>query len=256
MVTLRGKKMKKFSIKLQLFIFLSLFLVFLAIREGNLVLFIKGIVALMSSVATDSLLYWIKNKKLKITESSLVTGLIIGFVLSSDMEWWTFALAGVLSILSAYIIRLKGRHVFNPAALGIFLVLVLFNGSTQWLGAYTWHIIIPFGLYFVFRIKKLAIALGYYFAYLLLYGIQSYTGGASLFDLLLYANYFFIFIMLIEPKTTPFDRRGKILFGIAVGTISFVLYSLRFPHSAELPSLLMANLIFGLLSQKMKGGKK
>jgi hypothetical protein len=52
--------------------------------------------------------------------------------------------------------------------------------------------------------------------------------------------------MVVEPKTSPFGFAGKVLFGIVVSVISFVMYRVNLPFDADLPALLMGNLIFQL----------
>lgn len=244
--------MKRLSVKQEVSLFLLIFLIFLSLQEHNLLLFTKGIIALIAAVVFDTALYFIKSKKLTVTESSPITGLIIGFVLSSDLSWWIFVCAGFLAILSKHIIQIKGKHIFNPAAFAIILALAIFKGHSQWEGAYCWYIIIPLGLYFASKIKKLPIILAYYLTYLLISGAQSLVTKASFAGSLLYANYFFIFIMLVEPKTSPPGKKEGMVFGLAVGIISFALYSLNIPLDAELPALLIGNFMYSLYRQIIK----
>src|SRR3989338_7930925 len=231
--------MKKISLKQQLFLFLFLFLILLSLQEASFSFFIKSMSAVIACVISDSLCSFTKTKKLKITESSLITGLIIGFVLSSSAQWWVFIAAGLLAISSKHVVRFKVMHIFNPAAIGIFLAVVIFNQATQWHGAYSWYILIPFGLYLVWRIKKAYIVFGYFLMYVLLWGIQSYYLKASFLDQLYYANYFFIFIMLIEPKTSPHYFKEKVAFGAIVSISAFLLHILKLPYDPELPALLI-----------------
>ena len=242
--------MKKISLKLQLFLLLFLFSVFLSLRESDLSFFIKSMVAVITSAVSDSLYCFLKTRKLKITESSLITGLIIGFVLSSAAEWWIFVLSGLFAISSKHLVRLKGKHIFNPAAIGVFLVVVLFNQSTRWHGAYSWFLIIPFGLYIVWQSRKVSIVSVYFLMYIFLWGIQSYYSKMPFIDKVHYANYFFIFVMLIEPKTSPYYLREKITFGLIVSIGAFLLYFSGFPYDADIPALLIGNLLFRLHNQK------
>ncbi|MFC1699835.1 RnfABCDGE type electron transport complex subunit D [Candidatus Omnitrophota bacterium] len=238
--------MKKIGLKGQLALFLFAYLVFLSLRDADSLFFIKSMVAVGSCVAADALFSFLKVKKFKITDSSVITGLIIGFVLSSYAAWWLFLLAGILAIASKHVIRFKGQHIFNPAGLGILLVVVIFKQAMHWHGAYTWSIIIPFGLYFVWRIRKLPIVYAYFLTYCLICGIQSFWFKSAFLEQIQYANYFFIFIMLIEPKTSPFSSHKKLAFGIMVSVMAAILYWLKAPYDAQLPALLIGNLVFRL----------
>ena len=258
--------MKISSVKVQLSIFLAVFGLYLSFLSRDFLL-LKGIVlALLFTVSTDALISYIKNKKLVITESSLVSGLIIGYVLSSDLEWWVIGLAGVLAIASKHFIRFRERHIFNPAALGIFLTTLSLAVFTQWKAAYTWYIIVPAGVYFTLKIRKFDIVLSYFVVSVILYGIQAMMHGASLINILGYLNYFFIFIMLIEPRTTPFSRTGKILFGAGVASLTFLFYERSVRLEVELAALLCFNILNMFLNKitlhfsdtqpsvKLKGG--
>ena len=215
-----------------------------------------GCVALASCYIAEVVVYLVKKKKLQLFESALITGLILGFVLSSEMAWWQFSLAAVLAILSKHLIQLKKRLIFNPAAMGALLVIVLSHGLTQWKGAYTWYLIIPFGLYFAFKTKKLVLVGAYFLTSLVLFGIQKQIQHTPLIDVVLYLNYFFIFIMLLEPKTSPFKNKETIAFGVGVSVLAFLFYIFKFPYGTEIPSLLIANFFYRILTLPKKERSK
>jgi Na+-translocating ferredoxin:NAD+ oxidoreductase RnfD subunit len=84
----------------------------------------------------------------------------------------------------------------------------------------------------------------------LLSGAEALLKGEPLgLSLLGYQNFFFIFIMLIEPKTTPIRRMGKALFGAGVAAGVFLLIAMGIPMRAELYSLLAFNLMVPLLNK-------
>ena len=235
---------KKISLKLQLSLFLFAFLTFLALQEKSLRILVAGCVAAASCVLLDAAVPFFRKKKSQFSESALVTGFILGFVLSSDMAYWKFALAAVFAILSKHVIRIKQKHIFNPAAFGAFSVILLTQGVSQWKGAYFWLIIIPFGIYFVFKIKRLVLAGAYFLTTVVVYGIQSQVQQTSLADVFLYTNYFLILIMLVEPKTSPLQNKQAIAFGAGASLLAFAFYFFNFPYDAELPALLGANLAY------------
>lgn len=62
-------------------------------------------------------------------ESAIITGLLLFFLFvpivpvdTADLVW--LAIAGVLAQASKYVLAWRGRHIFNPAAAGAFLVLL------------------------------------------------------------------------------------------------------------------------------------
>lgn len=231
--------LKLSSIKQQLIIFLSFFAAYLSVINKDAAFLFGLSVAVISAAAADSLLIYLKDKKVNLDDSSVISGLIIGFVLSNAQPWWIFVLASITAILSKHLIRINNKHIFNPAGLGVFLAVLFFHGFTQWKGASAWYIMIPFGIYFVYKAQKLEIIISYILAYFLLFGAQAFG----------YLNYFFVSLMLIEPKTTPIKRKGKIIFGLGAAVTLFILTKFNFRYEAEICSLLVMNLFVPLLNK-------
>jgi Na+-translocating ferredoxin:NAD+ oxidoreductase RnfD subunit len=233
--------MKPLSIKNQLIIFLGVFAIYLSIIDGNVDFLSAIFIAVFSAVFLDSIIAYLKTRRLIIIDSSLITGLIIGYVISTGEPWWKLLLASIFAIGSKHLIRIKGRHLFNPAAFGIFLAVILLGVSTQWRGTNFWFILVPAGVYFAWKIRKLVIAGSYIFSSLILFGVYAFVQKSPLLDVLKYQNYFFIFIMLIEPKTSPIRTKGKIIFSLAVAVLVFILTLCGVQFDAELFSLLVLN---------------
>lgn len=235
--------MKWPSIKLQLTAFLSAFAVYLSFLNKDARFLSTLLLAVVCALSLETFLIYLKTGRWRVSDSAVISGLIIGYVLSSREPWWVFLLAAVFAIGSKRLIRFHKRHLFNPAAFGIFSTAILFRASMQWKGADLWFVLAPIGFYFVSRIRKTAVVAGYLAGFLTLFGSQALIQKIPLWQVLLYQNYFFIFIMLIEPKTTPVNLRGKFFFGLGVAACAFILTAISFPYDAELLSLLILNLI-------------
>jgi len=238
------------SIKAQLVIYLLCFAIFLAIKDKSAAFLLTAGLAVFSALGIESVILYFKTKAWKITESSVITGLIIGYVLSSDQAWWKFTVACALAILSKYLIVFKKKHIFNPAAFGIFLTIILFGASTQWKGTYVWYVLLPCGIYFAQKIGKLKIVIGYLLATFVLFGIQAAMHRIPLGHILGYLSYFYIFVMIVEPKTSPSNPRGKIIFGVGIAVLIFIFTEFGVKFDAELFSLLILNLGTVLFFQK------
>ncbi len=243
------------SIKIQLIIFLCAFAAFLSFKDKDVLFLLTTFVAVLSAIGAESAVLFFRHKEISVTESSVISGLIIGYVLSPDNPWWIFVLAAILAISSKHLIHFDRKHLFNPAAFGIFLAIIFFGASTQWKGTYTWYILLPFGLYFIYKIQKLEVFIAYAVAALGLFGAQAVLQKTPLLNIFGYLSYFFIFIMLIEPKTTPVKPAGKIIFGMGVGALIFYLTQIGVKFDAELSGLLVMNLLVPLLN-KIPGGRK
>ena len=233
------------SLKVQLSVFLFLFAGYLAVTDKDYFFLLSITVAIAATVFTDSLFCYFKNKKITVTESSIVSGLIIGFVLSPDTGLWLPAVAGIIAIFSKHILRWRKNHFLNPAAFGVLFSLFIFgfwfDTGTQWNGTYLWYFLVPAGIYFSYKMRKLEIIAGYYIVYFCCFGIQAFLQEMPISTIAMFANYFFILIMLVEPKTSPYTRWGKIIYGASAAVIVFVLYFIGFKYDADLAALMICN---------------
>jgi Na+-translocating ferredoxin:NAD+ oxidoreductase RnfD subunit len=237
------------SIKVQLGIFILALSAYAAFLEKDAKFLMGLCISVAVSILADSAFNYFKKKEFVLTESSIVTGLIIGCVLYSSENWLFTALGALLAIASKHVIRFRGRHLFNPAAFGILISVFLLGASTEWKGAYLWYFIVPFGIYVSFKIRKLELVASYLIASLILFGSQAIIQKAGVSGVLGYLNYFFIFIMLVEPMTTPATRYGKIIFGAGTGALIFILYAFGVKE-AELLGLACFNLTTFLLNKR------
>jgi len=243
------------NIKSQLILFLILFSGFFIFKERDFYFLYSLVLSTGSCVLFDTCFKFLKEKKFIITSSSVITGLILGIVLASDQQWWTYFLAALASIGSKNFIRIKGNHLFNPAAFGIVFAILLFGANTQWKGTFIWYILAPIGLYFINKIKKLELLTSYFLVAFVLFFVEALLHKTPILNILWMFNYFFIFIMLIEPKTTPIKRVEKILFGACAAIAIFVFSEIGLPCDVELSALLVLNLIYGI-SRTFKQGDK
>lgn len=237
------------SLKIQLILFLSGFALYISFAEKEAA-FLSGIAgAVIISIAVETVLIYLIEKKFTVTQSSVISGLIIGFILAGDQPLWIFAAACALAILSKYLIRVRGRHIFNPAALGVFLTILLFHAQTQWRGTYFWQILLPFGVYFIYKVRKLDLFFAYGLISLGLFGTQALIQNSSFAGIPGYFSYFYIFIMMIEPKTTPAKPIGRLIFGAGLALMIFIFTEIGARFDVELLSLLIMNITTPLLNK-------
>jgi Na+-translocating ferredoxin:NAD+ oxidoreductase RnfD subunit len=231
------------SAKAQLIIYLTCFAIFLAIKDNSAVFLLTTGFAVLLAVCVESAILYFRTKAFRLTSSSIITGLIIGDVLASDQQWWKFLVACLLAILSKYLIVFKKKHIFNPAAFGIFLTIILFGAFTQWRGTYVWYILLPAGIYFARKIGKLKIVISFFLVYLTLFGTQAIAQKVPLGDIFGYLSYFYIFVMIIEPKTSPVKPGEQMIFGAGIAVLIFILTELGARFDVELFSLLFLNAV-------------
>jgi len=237
------------NIKVQLNLFLIAFAAFLFLKEPDTA-FLTGLGwGVLFCVLIETILLLLKTKKFQITSSAIISGLIIGFVLSSGSPWWMFLAVAFLTVGLKRILQFHGKNILNPAACGIFFAVLLLKATTEWKGAYAWYILVPAGIYFAYKIRKLEVVVGYFLMALALFTPQVIRQGAPLWDIFGYFNYFFIFIMLVEPKTTPAQLWPKTLFGAGAALVIFLLTESGFRYEPELYALLVMNTLVPWISK-------
>ena len=177
-------------------------------------------------------------------KSAGISGFIVSGILDYNQPWFILAIFSISAVVSKYIIRFKGRHIFNPANFGLFLA-ALSGIPLTWNIESNIYIIIALGIYIVYSIRKVPHILGFliFFAGLFL------SQGINPFLLI---SWFFVFIMLIEPKTSGFGKLRGFVFGSIAGITAFIIYKTAPQYDFSVCSLFVANLFNPLLSKIKK----
>jgi len=179
-----------------------------------------------------------------VIKSAMISGFIVSGIMDYHQPWFILLIFSLLAILSKHIIRFKGRHIFNPANLGL-LTASLLGIPLTWNIESRIYIIIAAGIYIAYSIRKLPHILGFLIFFIGLFASQ----GINPFLLI---SWFFIFIMLIEPKTSGFGKLRGFMFGSIAGIASFVIYRFSPQYDFFIGSLFVANLFNPLLERIKK----
>ena len=156
--------------------------------------------------------------------SALISGLSLCLLLRTNRAELAVA-AAVVAIASKFLIRVGGKHVFNPTDGGIVAMLVLTNqvwvSPGQWGAAATFAFLMACaGSLVVTRAARSDVTYAFAFFYCaLLFGRSLYLGEPltiPLHRLQSGALLLFTFFMISDPKTTPDSRAGRVLFAALV----------------------------------------
>ena len=164
-------------------------------------------------------------------------------------DWHLFAVVAGLSLLSKYVIKYRGTHVFNPSNIGL-VVAFLVLGSTRvepldfwWAPLNGWMIaaygvIIVGGLLITRRLRLLALAGSFWVALAIGTGLLAVSGhcmtanwafapvcGADFWRVIVTSPevLIFLFFMITDPKTVPAGSVGRVAFGVLVAAVSVLL---------------------------------
>lgn len=202
------------------------------------------ILSVITTVSVDLLIRKLKKEPLKFPASAIISGLFIGTILSESQIFYTPIFAGILAMLSK-LVKVKGRHLFNPAAFGLFFSLLLFQTFTGWWSSTNIYAVVILGLFIVWKLKRFHLIVSYLAVF---WGLTIVRMILNREDVLSNFNFitngallFFTFFMLTEPKTTPTSRNGRIYFGIIAAILTFFL-NIQFPQFYLILGLLVADL--------------
>ncbi len=84
----------------------------------------KTLLAIVTSIALELVLGQIFFHKWLHPASAYISGISVGILVRSP-AFWPYALCAAISIMSKYVLRVKGRHIWNPSNFGISVLLFL-----------------------------------------------------------------------------------------------------------------------------------
>lgn len=168
--------------------------------------------------------------------SPLISSLSLCLLLRTNAIGWAIA-AAVLTIASKFLIRVDGRHLFNPTNFA--LVVMIATTGRVWVSPGQWgtEAYLAFGLaclggIVINRAARSDVTYAFIGFYaLLVSGRAVWLGDPMAIPLHQIENgafLLFAFFMISDPKTTPDSRAGRILFALMValgaGFVHFVLF--------------------------------
>ncbi|MBI2601272.1 RnfABCDGE type electron transport complex subunit D [Candidatus Daviesbacteria bacterium] len=246
--------------KVQLALILSLINLTALIHSFSLNTLLNLMVALVSAVISDLIFLKVRNIKPFFPGAAIVSGLIIALLVSPDQPLFIPAFAAVLAMFSKNFIRVGNRHIFNPAAFGLFLSGLLLTFQVSWWGV-SFQQIFPLSInsfYLLMLLLPATVSIlklnrhwnifSFYIVYLAIYIWLNFDRGVNLTSLVDPVVVFFALVMLPEPMTTPVNYFRQMLFGGFVAATSFAVSGLPvintlIPDSLII-ALLMGNLVF------------
>ena len=208
--------------------------------------------------------------------SALLTGNGVAFILRvpgtehgdwwSMHGWWIFAGTAAVALLSKYLIKFRGRHVFNPSNFGLVLCFLLLGPERAdplefWWGPMSaWMIlalaiIVVGGFAILTRLHLLHIAVGFWLAFAAGLAVLAASGhemtarwhlgpisGWEFWHTLVFSPEIlvFLFFMITDPRTIPESARGRRAYAIGIGLLAVLLIAPQTTEFATKVSVLAA----------------
>ena len=189
-------------------------------------------VALTFAAGLGAQAFWIRALGLKNVGylSALVTCLGTSILVRAD-SYWVHPLLAALAMSSKFTIRIRGKHLYNPANLAVILAIAVVPGA--WASPGQWGSDVLIGLWFVClgvtvttSAKRLDIAWAFLGSYTALLALRMFVLGQPhavlIHQLSSGAILLFTFFMISDPMTTPNRRSLRLTYAFLVAAFAFV----------------------------------
>ena len=193
--------------------------------------------------------------------SALISGLSLCLLVRTNHTELAVA-AAVVTIASKFIVRIDGKHIFNPTNFGIVLMMAL-TGQV-WVSPGQWGNVAFFaflmaclGGLVVNRAARSDVTYAFIAFYMaLVFGRSLWLGepmAIPLHRLQSGALLLFTFFMISDPRTTPNSRAGRILFALLVAYGAWYVQFRLFRTNGLLWSLALFSTVVPLIDRLLPG---
>jgi len=180
--------------------------------------------------------------------SALITSLSLTLLLRTDAITLAM-LAATIAISSKFLVRVRDKHVFNPANVALVALMLISDGawvsSGQWGSAAIGSLALAcLGFLVLTRARRAETTIAFFVAYaLLLTGRALWLGdplGIPMHQLQNGALLIFGFFMISDPKTSPNSAAGRIVFGSMVAAVAYTIQFVFYEPNGPILALIMS----------------
>lgn len=193
--------------------------------------------------------------------SAAITSLSLTLLLRTDIVAIAI-LAASIAIGSKFLLRVNGKHIFNPA--NIALVTLMFCSDHAWVSSGQWgsaavgaFTLACLGFLVLTRAKRAETTLAFLIGYAtLMIGRAIWLGdplGIPLHQLQNGALLIFSFFMISDPKTTPNTSITRIVYGALVASVAYIIQFVFYEPNAPIIALILCAPLVPLMDWFMRG---
>jgi hypothetical protein len=164
--------------------------------------------------------------------SAYIGGISVGILVKST-ELWPFVMCALISIVSKYALRVRGRHLWNPSNFGISVLLWLGGERLSSLSVQTgndiWPVLLVWALggLILYKLRRLHIPLAFLAAFIpltyLRHLISDIPFWAELGPITWPMFQLYIFFMITDPRTTTKARWSQCAVAVLVAIVETIL---------------------------------
>jgi Na+-translocating ferredoxin:NAD+ oxidoreductase RnfD subunit len=213
-------------------LFITLILLIGHLSFGMLESYQKTLLAIGVSIVAELILARTFTGKWPHLASAYISGISVGILVRSP-AFWPYALCALITITSKYVLRFRGRHLWNPSNFGISALLFLAGDTVASLTIQWGNFLLPIfviwalGSTIIWRLRRFHITLTYVVSFLvfaLLRAWITHNPWQSEISPITSPEYqLFIFFMITDPKTTVKTRVGQCAVAFSVALVEMVL---------------------------------
>ena len=193
--------------------------------------------------------------------SPIITALSLTLLLRTDVVA-VAALAAAIAISSKFLLRVRGKHVFNPANFALVSLMLLSDAawvsSGQWGSAATGAFALAcLGFIVLTRARRAETT----FAFLAMYALLLIGRALWLDDPLSIpahqlqngALLIFAFFMISDPKTSPDTRTGRVVYGALVASVAYTIQFIFYEPNGPILALIISAPLVPLIDLVSRG---
>lgn len=190
--------------------------------------------AIVTAIGTEIVFGYLTYGRLPHPASAYISGISVGILLRSPFLWPYF-LCAFISIATKYVLRMNGRHIWNPSNFGVSAVLFLAPQSASLLSVQWGNVVAPMvviwtlGSVIVWRAGRFHQSATYVASFVLFSLVRSGVTGtpwlANVAPLTGPMYQLFVFFMITDPKTSVRGKWGQsaTVFAVALVEMFFRL---------------------------------
>jgi ferredoxin-NADP reductase len=162
-------------------------------------------------------------------DSAIITGLILSLLFLPPVTFAAglkLAIVAAIAMASKYVINIRGKHVFNPAAIAIVIASISGFAFAGWWVASPGllPVTIIVALLILYKTQKMTMAATFLLVAITIIFVRLLFGGLltpenMMMALTSWPLVFFAGVMLCEPLTLPPTRKQQLIFAVVVGCL-------------------------------------
>lgn len=206
------------------------------------------ILAFAAAIAAQHFSFAMRPDAPRSYRSAIITGLSLTLLLRAD-NLWVHPAAASAAILSKSLIRVRGKHLFNPATFGVMFAMLVLPGA--WISPGQWGQdialagwMVALGAFVATRARRADISWSFLAFYVGALAMRvAYLGqrwGVLEHQLMNGALLLFAFFMISDPMTSPNHARGRAVHAAMVAAIAFVWQFGFYAHNGMIWALFLA----------------